>query len=260
MSPRKPIVAAVIPARMGSSRFPGKPLVPILGLPMIEHVRRRVERVEGIDLVFVATCDEEIRQTVEKHGGKVIMTSDQHERATDRVEEASHHFEADVIINVQGDEPMVSGRSLEQVIAPFMESPSLEVQCSCLVYPIEDFSELASENIVKVVLSRSERILYLSRSPLPGKKVEKGVRYYKQSGIMAFTRDFLRKFSRLEPTPLEQKESVDLNRILEHDYWIQGVVTPDETKGVDVPEQVGMIEQAILSDPVQKELFEKMSK
>ena len=157
MSSKRPIVAAVIPARMAASRFPGKPLVPILGLPMIEHVRRRVELIDAVDQVWVATCDEEIRQLVEKNGGKVIMTADTHERATDRIEEASHQIEADVIINVQGDEPMVSALGLEQVIAPFFSNP--EVQSTCLVYPITDHSDLGSLNIVKCVLSRSNRIL-----------------------------------------------------------------------------------------------------
>ena len=223
MSSKRPIVAAVIPARMAASRFPGKPLVPILGLPMIEHVRRRVELIDAVDQVWVATCDEEIRQLVEKNGGKVIMTADSHERATDRIEEASHQIEADVIINVQGDEPMVSALGLEQVIAPFFSNP--EVQSTCLVYPITDHSDLGSLNIVKCVLSRSNRILYLSRAAIPGKALDPKFTYYKQSGIMAYRREFLHRYKNLAPTPLESKESVDILRILEHDYWVQGVLS-----------------------------------
>ncbi|MCB0408142.1 MAG: 3-deoxy-manno-octulosonate cytidylyltransferase [Bdellovibrionales bacterium] len=251
-------VIALIPARMGSSRFPGKPLEKILGLPMIEHVRRRVEKMGLIDETYVATCDPEIFDVVVSNGGKAIMTADTHERCTDRIEEAARGLTSDVIINVQGDEPMVSSVAIEEVLAPFFQIEGLKT--SCLVYPITDFSELNSENIVKVVLSRGNNILYLSRSRIPGKDVDNDVKYYKQSGIMAFAKDFLHEFHNLESTPLEQKESVDMLRVLEHDFSIQGVVSTNETKGVDIPEQISMIEELIMSDPKQKEIFERIVK
>lgn len=249
-------VIAIIPARMGSSRFPGKPLENILGIPMIEHVRRRVENVSILDEVYVATCDEEIKKIVEAHGGKAIMTSDQHERCTDRIEEAARNLHADVVVNVQGDEPMVSARSIEEVVAPFFSMD--DVYATCLVYPIVDRSELTSKNIVKSVISKSERILYLSRAAIPGNEEDKNTQYYKQSGIMAFKKEFLHQFNDLESTPLEKKESVDMMRILENDFWIQGVVSLEETKGVDIPSQIQMIENEILGSPEQKALFEKV--
>ena len=249
-------VVAIIPARMGSSRFPGKPLERILGVPMIEHVRRRVEQINAIQETYVATCDPEIFDVVVSNGGKAIMTADTHERCTDRIEEAARGLEADVIVNVQGDEPMVSSAAIEEVVAPFFEIDGLKT--SCLVYPITDPGELDSENIVKTVLSRGNNILYLSRSRIPGKAVEDGVQYYKQSGIMAFSKEFLHKFNQLESTPLEQKESVDMLRVLEHDYSIQGVVSHNETKGVDLPEHIGMIEELIQQDPQQKKIFEQV--
>ena len=251
-------VVAVLPSRMGSTRFPGKPLTRILGLSMIEHCRRRAEEFEFLDDVYVATCDQEIKDEVERFGGKVIMTADTHERCTDRIEEAAHKIDADIIINVQGDEPMVSRRSIEAVVKPFLDND--EVKTTCIVYPIKDMHELNSPNIVKTVLSRSNRMLYLSRSPIPGKEVSNKTTYYKQSGIMAFTKEFLHTFAKLESTPLEQKESVDMNRVIEHDYWIQGVICDDETKGIDIPEQVGMIEEMILNNSQEKEIFERIIK
>lgn len=254
----RPKIIAIIPARMGSSRFPGKPLEKILDLPMIEHVRRRVEEIELLDEVIVATCDQEIKGVVEGFGGKVAMTSDKHERCTDRIEEAAKELQADVIINIQGDEPMVSSVAVEEVVSPFLNSS--EVLTSCLVYPIKDQEELLSPNIVKTVLSSSQRMLYLSRAAIPGKEYQPELQYYKQSGIMAFKKDFLHKFSQLSPTPLEAKESVDMLRVLEHDYWIQGVVSQHETMGVDVPEQVNIIEERILNDPLEKEIYQRISK
>ena len=241
---KKLTIIAIIPSRMGSSRFPGKPLENILGLPMIEHVRRRVERVGLLDEVFVATCDNEIKEVVEKNGGKVIMTADSHERCTDRIEEAAHSIDADIIVNIQGDEPMVSREAIEEVIAPFAENS--EVLTTCLVYPIRNRDELDSLNIVKVVLNQKDQLLYLSRSIIPGREYDAKFSYYKQSGIMAFRKDFLHTFHRLKPTPLESKESVDMLRVLEHGYPIQGVVSCNETIGVDIPDHIHIIEEQIL--------------
>lgn len=250
-------IVAMIPARMDSSRFPGKPLKKILGLPMIEHVRRRVEQIQILNEVYVATCDAEIFDVVVANGGNAIMTANTHERCTDRIEEAARKIDADIIVNVQGDEPMVSQASIEEVVAPFFTNE--RVLTTCLVYPIEENDELESPNIVKAVLSRSGKILYLSRSRIPGRDVNSKTSYYKQSGIMAFTKEFLHQFNRLESTPLEQKESVDMLRVLEHDLSIQGVVSLNETKGVDLPEHIEMIESAILSDPLQKDIFSRIA-
>ncbi len=247
---------AIIPARMGSTRFPGKPLTPILGLPMIEHVRRRVQEIESLQEVYVATCDLEIKNAVESYGGKVIMTSDTHERCTDRIEEAAHKIQADIIINIQGDEPMVSAHVVNSVVQPFYENS--DVQTTCVVYPIKDYGDFTSNNVVKTVLSKSGRLLYLSRAHIPGRDANPNLTYYKQSGVMGFKKDFLHTFHNLTPTPLEAQESCDMLRVLEHDYWIQGVISEDETKGVDIPEHVKIIEDAILNDPKEKMIFERI--
>jgi len=249
-------VAAVIPARMGSSRFPGKPLVTILGIPMIEHVRRRVEKMDSVDHVYVATCDEEIKKVVEGYGGKVIMTSPEHPGATDRVEEAARELDVDVVINVQGDEPMVMAEPIARLVEPFAKND--EVYCTNLVFPVKDRKDLSDMNVVKAALSLSHRLLFLSRTQIPAREYQADFGYYKQAGIIAFRKDFLHRYAKMPRTPLETKESIDVLRILEHDCWVQGVVSFDESKGVDVPEQIAEVERAILGDPKQKVIYESI--
>ena len=251
--PEQRRIVVMIPARMNSSRFPGKPLAKILGLPMIEHVRRRVSLCRKIADVFVATCDVEIRRVVESYGGKVIMTAPTHERCTDRIEEAATALSCDVVINVQGDEPTILPEVVETVAAPLLADRTL--QSTCLVYPIRDLKELQNVNVVKTVLSKNSLILYFSRSSIPVPNASETVTFYKQSGIMGFQKTFLHLYSRLEPTPLEVAESVDMLRILEHDYKIMGIVTSQESFGVDVPADVAKIEKLILSDDVQRKVY-----
>ncbi len=253
--PRKKVVV-MIPARMGSSRFPGKPLAKILDLPMIEHVRRRVALCDIADEIYVATCDDEIRDVVESYGGKVIMTADTHERCTDRIEEAAVNLDSGIVVNVQGDEPLILPQAVQAVAQPLTEHE--EELCSCLVYPINDLAELKNVNVVKTVLAQDNHIMYFSRSPIPHFKVYEGCLIYKQSGIMAFQKEFLHEFSRLSPTPLEKAESVDMLRILEHGYRIMGVITPYAIQGVDIPEDITRVERVLSEDETQRNLYERI--
>jgi 3-deoxy-manno-octulosonate cytidylyltransferase (CMP-KDO synthetase) len=250
-------IVVVIPARMASSRFPGKPLVNILGLPMIEHVRRRVSLCKDID-VYVATCDNEIRKVVENHGGKVIMTSDKHVRCTDRIEEAVKNIDAEIVVNVQGDEPTVTPEVITDVSTLLLKNDIF--LCSCLIYPISDSNELQNPNVVKTVISKTNSILYFSRSPIPYLRETCNVQFYKQSGIMAFRKDFLHLYSRLPPTPLEVAESVDMLRILEYDYKILGIPTTQVSIGVDIPEDVKIVETILKEDDTQSKLYEQIRK
>ena len=247
-------VVAIIPARMAASRFPGKPLAPIAGLPMIEHVRRRVAMCASLTDVVVATCDEEIRRVVEGAGGKVAMTSDIHVRCTDRIAEAAVNIEmdADIVINVQGDEPLVMPDLLDALIQPLLADP--ELVTTNLVTPIVSDEEFMSPNTVKVVANRAGDILYLSREPIPSRKKADNANYekLKQLGIIAFRGDFLQKFTVLEPTPLEKIESVDMMRAIEHGYKVRMVRCNDRMIGVDVPEDVAMVESALERDPLVK--------
>lgn len=246
----------IIPSRMGSSRYPGKPLAKILDLPMIEHVRRRALLCQDADQVVVATCDDEIRETVESHGGKVIMTSDRHERCTDRIAEAAAHVEADIVVNVQGDEPCVFPQCVSDVARPVREDA--ECLCSTLIYPVATYEELANPNYVKTVLSQSGRVLYFCRNAIPSRREGESPRLYKQSGIMAYRKDLLLQFASWPQTPLERVESCDMLRILENDVPIRGVVTPYETPGVDVPEDIRTVEELIRSDRLQQDLYRQI--
>jgi 3-deoxy-manno-octulosonate cytidylyltransferase (CMP-KDO synthetase) len=249
-------IVAMIPARMSATRFPGKPLQKMLGLSMIEHVRRRVIKSNLFDEVYVATCDQAIIDEVERYNGKALMTKNTHERCTDRIEEASQKIDADIIVNIQGDEPVVMAESLKKLIAPFLNDPSL--QTTNIVNQIFTEEDLRNLNIVKAVLSSTNKILYMSRAGIPGKEFDPNFNYYKQTGLMAFRKDLLHTFSKLAPTPLEIKESCDMLRLVEHDYSIQGIICDHKSIGVDVPEQVAQVEDYILSNPEQKLIYESI--
>jgi 3-deoxy-manno-octulosonate cytidylyltransferase (CMP-KDO synthetase) len=226
-------VAAVIPARMASSRFPGKPLASLLGFPMVLHVYERARRCKGLSEVVVATCDEEIRRVVEARGGRVIMTSHKHERGTDRVAEAATKIDADVVINVQGDEPLLDPVMLDEVSSPLVRDLSL-LTCN-LIQRLDTEEDRRSANIVKVVFTPAMKALYFSREPIPTHHYIVDFPTYRQLGIIAFTKDFLSAFTRMPSTPLERAESVDMMRALENGYSITLVETRSASYSVDTP-------------------------
>lgn len=237
-------VVAIIPARMASSRFPGKPLKSILGLSMIEHVRRRIIRCDFLQDVIVATCDREIAEEVERFGGKVIMTSDKHESCVDRVAEAAQGIDAQIIINVQGDMPLIRPETLESLVNPLLQDESL--LCTDMMGPIKSDSEFNNPNVVKVVVDVSGNALYYSREPIPsGKKSppELKIPRYKQFGVNAFHKEFLITFAGLLQTPLEKIESVDMNKALENGIKVRMVCSEYPVVGVDTIED---LEEAII--------------
>jgi 3-deoxy-manno-octulosonate cytidylyltransferase (CMP-KDO synthetase) len=231
-------VIAVIPARMAASRFPGKPLADILGLPMIEHVRRRVAMCDLFSEVVVATCDEEIAAVVKRNGGQAIMTADTHVRCTDRVAEAAEPLDADVIVNVQGDEPLLRPEMFGPLLAPLAQDPQLP--CANLIAEIRDADDFRSIDVVKTVVDNAGNALYFSREPIPSpqRTPREGLLGYEQLGIIAFRKDFLYKFSELTSTPLEKTESVDMLRAVEHGYKVRMVLTDFVRIGVDTPQDL----------------------
>lgn len=241
-------IVAVIPARMGSSRFPGKPLAEICGLPMIKHVVRRALMCERLDAVYVATCDEEIKRTVESFGGAVIMTSNAHERASDRVAEAAESLDADIVVMIQGDEPMITPEIIDDAIAPMLEDSSIE--CVNLTRRIETSEEFTNRNTIKVVMNRHGDALYFSRSPVPALDFDAARRapVFKQVCVIPFRRDSLRKFAALAPTPLEQIESIDMLRVLEHGGRIRLIETDADTHAVDTPNDLLLVERLMETD------------
>ena len=207
---------------------------------------------EVLNDVYVATCDAEIKEVVEKNGGKAIMTSDTHERCTDRIAEAALELDSDIVINVQGDEPLVMPRMVEDATRPFTRNP--ELKAVNLVSRITDMEEFNDPNAPKVVTNFSGDILYISREPIPSikKAASRNFIKLKQLGIIAFRSDFLQLFTTLEPTFLEEIESVDMMRAVEHGYRVRAVEVEGEMIGVDVPGDIERVERIMLSDPLFK--------
>jgi len=246
-------IIAIIPARMASTRFPGKPLTRISGIPMIGHVFFRTRMAQTITDVYVATCDMEIMQYIESIGGSAVMTADTHERATDRTAEAAAKIEAwkkksvEIVVMVQGDEPLVTPECIDRLVLPMLSDPSLEV--TNLMAAIENDAEFNDPNVVKVVVDSDNNALYFSREPIPSKKKARStVPMFKQLGIIAFRKRFLDKYLSLSPTILEKVESVDMLRIIEHGFPIRMVQSPVDLKSVDTPKDLVDVESIMTVD------------
>jgi 3-deoxy-manno-octulosonate cytidylyltransferase (CMP-KDO synthetase) len=237
----------IIPARMGSSRFPGKPIHLIAGKPMIWHIWSRA-RLSGLDDVLIATCDKEIRDCAEGFGAKAVMTSDQHTRCNDRVAEAAQNLEHDIVINIQGDEPLVHPDLIDDVLNKFKEPG---VSCVNPIAELTDPEELQSANTVKVVYNLEGRVLYFSRFPIPSDKAAKrSIPVYRQVPILGFRRELLLKMTELPESPLEIQEGVDMMRAIENDLPVNILKTTHQTIGVDVPDDIARVEAKLAQDPI----------
>jgi 3-deoxy-manno-octulosonate cytidylyltransferase (CMP-KDO synthetase) len=247
-------IIGIIPARLASSRFPNKPLVKILGMPMIGHVFLRSKLCKELSDVFVATCDTEIKDYIESIGGKAIMTSDKHERASDRTAEALLKIEkelnkrVDIVVMIQGDEPMVTPEMITASVQPLLEDESILI--SNLMANIETKEDHEDPNEVKVVVDKNNFALYFSREPIPSrKKGVENVPMLKQVCIIPFRRDFLLEYNMMPQTPLEIIESVDMNRILENGLKVKMIFVEMNTYSVDTPEDLKCTEEVMKNDP-----------
>lgn len=251
---KKPLhIVGVIPARMGSSRFPGKPLREIAGVPMVGHCYFRSAMSETLDAVYIATCDQEIADYAHTIGATAIMTSDAHQRASDRTAEALLKIEnmtgrpVDIVVMIQGDEPMLRPEMIDEALKPLIDDP--EVRVVNLMAPLKTAEEHDDINEVKVVVDRSNNALYFSREAIPSRrKGGEGVTKLKQVCIIPFQRDFLLQFNALEPTPLEIAESVDMNRVLEHGFDVRMVYTQYDVYSVDTEEDRAKVESLMADD------------
>ena len=245
-------VAAVIPARMGSTRYPGKPLCDIHGMTMIEHVYRRTQMSDSVDETYIATPDEEIRAEAESFGGEVIMTGS-HTRATDRVAEAAESLDADIVVVMQGDEPLVYPDMLDNAIEPVATEDSVKV--TNLAKPLTSESEYRDHNKVKVVVDEAWNALYFSRAPIPNlhdlSLAEAPI--YHQVCVIPFEREFLFEFISMEETILERTESIDMLRLLENGYDVRLVETNRDTYPVDTHEDHETVNEMMLDDELFKE-------
>src|SRR3954469_2430709 len=253
MNNDKPHIIGIIPARMGSSRFPGKPMSRIAGVPMIGHCYFRAAMSKTLDDVFVATCDEEMADYIRSVGGKAVMTSPSHQRASDGPAEALKHIETetgravDIVVMIQGDEPMLRPAMIDEAVAPMLGDPAILV--TNLMAPLKDQEEHEDPNEVKVVVDRQNFALYFSREAIPSRR--KGateVPALKQVCIIPFRRDFLLQFNELESGELEIIESVDMLRCLEHGYRVKMVPTRFDVYSVDTEEDRALVESLMLTD------------
>lgn len=230
---------------MAATRFPGKPLVDLCGKPMIQWVYERSRSAYGVSQVIVATCDLEIMEAVRAFGGEAVMTSSAHRSGTDRLAEAAAALDADVIVNVQGDEPLIDPASIELALKPFTSDN--EITMTSLMTPI-DAQTAQNPNLVKVVVDMQKHALYFSRSPIPYERNPlQDSHIYGHVGLYAYTRDFLLKFASLQPTPLEKAESLEQLRVLEHGYRIKMVEIKDRPLGVDTLDDLEKARLAIIN-------------
>ena len=226
-------LAIVIPARFASTRLPGKPLADILGKPMVQHVYERALQVPGAAAVVVATDDERVAQAVADFGGRFVMTSPEHPSGTDRLAEVMSQVEADVYINLQGDEPLVRPVDIEQLAAGMFADPTVQVGTLC--HPI-DANEALNPNTVKVVLASNGDALYFSRSPIPYPREADEARYLKHVGVYAYRREVLAAYSSLPQPMMEQAEKLEQLRLLAAGMRIRAYEVEPTGPGVDTPE------------------------
>jgi len=246
---------AIIPARMNSSRFPGKPMTKIHGIPMIGHCFYRAQMCKDLLEVYVATCDDDIFNYIESIGGNAIMTSTSHERASDRTAEAMIKIEEmtgrsiDVVVMVQGDEPMITPEMITDALKPFKNNGNINVVN--LMANMRSVEEFEDPNEVKVVVDNESNAVYFSREPIPSRK--KGydtVPMLKQVCVIPFKRDYLLKFNKMEETELERIESVDMMRIIENGEKVHMVLNDTTTYSVDTEQDKCNVENTMAGDPL----------
>ena len=242
-------VIAIIPARMGSSRFPGKPMALINNMPMIGHVYEAVSACKDIEKTIVATCDLEIFEYIESIGGQAVMTKNTHDRASDRCAEALLILEKeesrkyDIVVMVQGDEPMTVPEMISESITPMLDDSSILV--TNLISDIDSYDEFIDKNCIKVVCDLNQNAVYFSREAIPTLSKSNSVQMKKQVCIIPFKRDFLLEYTNLSETPLEIAESIDMLRVIEHGYKVRMVQTSYKTFAVDTPEDLKKVESLL---------------
>lgn len=248
-------IIAIIPARMGSSRYPGKPLALIHNVPMVGHVAFRTAMSPILSSTWVATCDPIIEDYCKSVGLNCVMTSDSHVRCSTRTAEALLKIEditgkkADIVVMVQGDEPMVMPEMIDSAVRPMLDNPSIKVVN--LMAEMDTLEEFEDPNEVKVVVDMNNDALYFSREPIPSrKKGSDKVPMLKQVCIIPFRRDYLLQFNEMCETPLEIYESVDMLRVLEHGQKVRMVPTSFRTWSVDTPDDLKRVTRLMEGDPL----------
>jgi len=239
---------AIIPARYQSTRLPGKALADIAGRPMIEHVYRRASAARSVSRVIVATDDRRIVEAVEAFGGDVRLTAASHQSGTDRLAEVAASLDCDLVVNVQGDEPVLAPETIDAAVLSFYETPSLEM--STLRRRITDAEELRNPNVTKVVVDREGFAMYFSRAPIPFTRPgQPEAPAWAHVGLYVYRRETLLRLAALPPTALERAEALEQLRALEHGIRIKAIETTHDTIGVDTPEDLARV-RALLAHAI----------
>lgn len=243
------MIACIIPARYESSRFPGKPLADLLGKPMIQHVYDRIMQSPLVDMATVATDDERIFTCVRSFGGRAVMTASTHRSGSDRVAEAAEILgldDKDIVVNVQGDQPIFNPTQIEEVVVPLLDNVALPI--ATLIYRITREEEIAHPHAVKTVCDHEGYALYFSRSSIPFvRDKDRRADYYKHHGIYAYRRAFLRVFTRLPMGVLEQCEALEQLRALEYGHRIKCVISSYDSVEVDSEEELARVRDILLA-------------
>jgi 3-deoxy-manno-octulosonate cytidylyltransferase (CMP-KDO synthetase) len=235
-------VIAVIPARFGSTRFPGKPLSKILDKPMIQHVYERAKEAKELDEVIVATDHQEIFNVVSSFGGKVLMTKTSHESGSDRMAEVAEKVEGDIFLNIQGDEPLIEPNLIDEIVRESKKYPNSVITAKKQIDNLEDVS---NPNVVKVVTDKDNNALYFSRSPIPYNRSGKEIVYYKHIGIYCYPREILQKYVQLPKSNYEMCEMLEQLRLLENGFNIKVIETNYDSIGVDTIEDIKKVEKIL---------------
>jgi 3-deoxy-manno-octulosonate cytidylyltransferase (CMP-KDO synthetase) len=246
MSVSQPQVVIVIPARYGSVRLPGKPLVPLAGKPMVQHVYERANQTKAAHRVIVATDDQRILDAVKAFGGEGRMTRVDHRTGTERIAEVAAHEAGDVFVNVQGDEPLIDPESIDAAIGALLEEPSAQI--ATVVTPVRNLADVMDPNVVKTVLDFDNNALYFSRAPIPwvrdsGQKVH--VNYWKHLGLYVFRRDALLEYPTLPQGELEKIEQLEQLRWMENGWKIRVTEVAHDAVSVDVAADVERVEKLL---------------
>lgn len=240
-------VAGIIPARWSSTRFPGKPLHLIAGKPLLQHVWERCQRAQALDLVIIATDDMRIAEAAFAWGAEISLTNPNHASGTDRIAEVAARLRGvSHVINIQGDEPLIDPKLINQFARTMQRDPAIEMITAA--HPFENPPDAESPHQVKVVLDRRKRALYFSRNAIPfARDPAAPVNYLRHQGIYGYRRDLLLRFVRWKPSPLEKAEALEQLRALENGVNIQVVVTQSGSPGVDTPDDARAIERQLLA-------------
>lgn len=242
-------VIGVIPARYGSTRLQAKVLADILGKPMIQHVYERAKKAKILDDLIIATDDDKIIEAVRKFKGKVVYTSPNQPTGTDRLTEVVNPLDVKVVVNIQGDEPLIHPEMIDHMAGAVLNDEKINM--ATVIKRIEDQREISDPNVVKVVIDRNDFAIYFSRSAIPYARSDKPVTYYKHIGLYAYTKDFLFIYKNLPKSGLEEAECLEQLRVLENGYRIKTVETRYDTIGVDTPEDLERVKEYLMKEASQ---------